>query len=233
MVGRIDLDTENEATISIDNVTKVYRSVSISGVRPILRRVNALVSISGIFREGILGLVGPNGAGKSTMIQIMAGVLRPTTGSITIFGLDSWKSTREVKKRVSFLSEDPEFPPLSGIRFLRYVGELRGLEKQLAERRAAEFLELLNLSDSANRSIRSYSAGMKRRIGIATAFVGDPEFIVLDEPTKALDPQGRDLLMKLITETHKEKGTNFLISSHILSDLDPAQWKLCCKRYNC
>ncbi len=206
--------------IKIDGLVKDYLSIGRAGARPKLSRVRALSGVQGVFDGGILGLVGPNGAGKSTLIQIMAGVLKATRGSLTIFDMDSWRSTKNIKKRVAFLMEEPEYPPLAGLRFLRYVGELRGMDRISAERHARDALERIGMADSGRRSITSYSAGMRRRLGIATAFIGDPALIVLDEPAKTLDPQGRHLLSSLISDAHREHGTSFVISSHILSDLE-------------
>ena len=211
---------EKQPILELMSLTKVYRSISRQGIRPCVKGVVALNDNNATFKGGVLGLVGPNGAGKTTMIRLIAGILKSTSGSISVLGYDPWKSSPKMKRRVGFLMDQPEYPSISGERYLNYIGELRGLTRAKARDQTVELLETVELTDAGSRSINGYSAGMRRRLGIAIAFVANPEFIVMDEPTKSLDPNGRRILMALVRTQHKEKGTHFLISSHILTDLE-------------
>ncbi len=205
--------------IEIDNVEKIYKTFRLS--TKFINKVRALQGITASFNGGILGFIGPNGAGKTTLIKIITGCIYPTRGNVKVFGYDPWKESLQVKKRVGVLLEDPEFPNISGKKYLTYIGQLRDMDKLKAESHAMDLLESVGINEKDSmRSIKGYSAGMKRRIGIAASLVGYPELVVMDEPTKTLDPYGRKRIIELIRQLHKEKEINFFISSHILSDLE-------------
>ena len=179
-------------------------------------RVKALDGLSVKVPRGINGLVGPNGAGKTTLIHVLVGLLKPDSGSVEVMGLEPWSQRRELMKRVGVLLERPVFPQgVSGMRYMLHVARVRGLP----DREAVEALRRVGLLKHADRKISEYSAGMKVRLGLAKATLGRPELVILDEPTANLDPRGRIEFLKLVRAMHREEGTSFLISSHVLPEL--------------
>ncbi|MCA9960394.1 MAG: ATP-binding cassette domain-containing protein, partial [Anaerolineales bacterium] len=170
--------------IKITNLTKEY-----SGGVQALRGVDLEIG------TGMFGLVGPNGAGKTTLMRILAGLVRPSTGDVHIFGHDiqTHKGKLAAKAVIGYLPQELGFyPDLTAAEFLDYMGILKGIRSRHDRRRqSAELLELVRLSDVAERKIRTYSGGMKRRVGIAQALLGTPQLIIVDEPTAGLDPEER------------------------------------------
>ncbi len=198
--------------IQIQNVSKTY------GRR---RRVEALKDITLEIEDHIFGLIGPNGAGKTTLIRMLCGILKPSSGRLTIGGLDCWDDSFRIKKHVSFLHEVAEYPTgVSALEYLMFVGRIRGMTESEAQNQAKELLEYLGLAESEDRWIVNYSKGMRQLVGIAASFMGSPELIILDEPTANLDPSGRSLVLELVRRQYEEAGTNFFISSHILHELE-------------
>jgi len=192
--------------IEFDSVSKMYGKVVA------LRKVNLRVE------EGVSGLVGPNGAGKSTVIKAILGLIRPDKGTVRAFGLDPWTHGEDVRRRMGVLHEKPEFPRwATGYQLVRMVSEFRGIEDP--EKESETKLRRFGLGDSMRRSVGTYSAGMVQRLGLAQALVGNPELVILDEPTGNLDPDGRREVLELVGETHRDQGTSFLLSSHVLPEL--------------
>lgn len=168
---------------------------------------------------GISGFVGNNGAGKTTSIGILLGLLKPEGGKAKIFDLDCWHNSFEIRRRTGVLHEKNTFPGnFSGRRFLEHVADIYRVTN--SKQHAKDLLKTVGLSDSMNRGIKGYSAGMTRRLGLAQALIGDPEFVILDEPTANIDPLGRIDILNKIKELHKDQGINFLISTHVLSELE-------------
>ena len=169
--------------------------------------------------RGIYGLIGPNGAGKTTTIKLSLGLIRADSGRVELFGFDCWKQSLEVRRRIGVLFEKVAFyEHLTGFEHLKLMAKLKGTQNPAAE--SKEVLKLVELeSEAQNRLIRSYSAGMRQRIGLAHALLGEPELVILDEPTSNLDPLGRAHIIRIINELKKE-GFSFLISSHILPELE-------------
>ncbi len=165
----------------------------------------------------IYGFLGPNGAGKTTTIRMLLGLAKPTKGSIHIFGKDMKKEKRNVLKRVGSLVEYPS-----------YYGHLTAYENLEAIRilldapksRINEVLSIVRLSKEAKRPVKGFSLGMKQRLGIAAALLGNPELLVLDEPTNGLDPSGILEIRELIKSMPREHGITILVSSHLLSEMD-------------
>jgi ABC-2 type transport system ATP-binding protein len=169
--------------------------------------------------QGISGFIGRNGAGKTTTIGVLLGLLKPNSGEATVFGLDCWHNSYEIKRRVGVMHEVNAYPgAFTGKRFLEHVVRIYGVAQ--IEQRVKEALRDVGLADAKDKKIKAYSAGMFRRLGLAQALIGDPELAILDEPTANIDPLGRITLLNKIKELHKERGTSFLISTHILSDLE-------------
>lgn len=183
------------------------------------KRVQAVKDLDLAVEEGeIFGFVGPNGAGKTTTIKILMGLIFPSSGTAHIYGAPI--PSVEAKRRIGFLPENPSYYEfLTGREALRFFGQLSGVASGDLSRRTGELLELVGLSDAADRQIRKYSKGMQQRLGIAQALVGDPSFVVLDEPMSGLDPIGRKDVRDLILEL-KRRGKTVLFSTHILPDVE-------------
>lgn len=182
-------------------------------------KVEALKGISITIDSGVTGLIGPNGSGKTTLIKLILGLIKPTQGLVRVFGVDPWIRGKQVRERIGVLHEKPMFPGwATGRDFLRFVGELRGVRDP--HREADEMLRIVGLSEAGDKRIGEYSAGMVQRLGIAQALIGSPEFIILDEPTANLDPKGRIEVLDLIGRISRERGASFLISTHILPELE-------------
>ncbi|WP_297459770.1 ABC transporter ATP-binding protein [Thermococcus sp.] len=172
--------------------------------------VLALNSVDVEIPEGLTVIVGPNGGGKSTFLKIAAGAYRPTGGSIEVLGKDPWKDER-IKGRIGVSFDPPALPPLrTGLEWLGYISEARGGDGG-SVRKAAE---MFGAREFIGKKIRDYSAGMRKRVSLAQAFVGDPEVVFLDEPLANLDLKGMRDVMKVIKEEH-ENGLNLVVISHI------------------
>jgi len=183
------------------------------------RRVEAVRDLSLTVAEGeIFGFVGPNGAGKTTTIKMLMGLIRPTGGKAFIF--DAPIPSQRAKARIGYLPEHPAYYDfLSGSEALRLFAELAGVPRSEREERCGSLLDLVGLSGAEDRQIRKYSKGMQQRLGIAQALVGDPAFVVLDEPMSGLDPVGRKDMRDLILEL-KRRGKTIFFSTHILPDVE-------------
>ena len=173
--------------------------------------------ISVTLHRGIYGLLGANGAGKTTLMRIICGILKPDSGTVSFDGIDV--SQEEYRSVLGYLPQDfGYYPEFTGKDFLLYMAALKGLEKPLAKRKADELLTLVSLQNVAKKKIKTYSGGMKQRLGIAQALLNEPKLLILDEPTAGLDPKERVRFRNLIESLGKESIV--LLSTHIVSDIE-------------
>ena len=169
--------------------------------------------------EGVLGLLGPNGAGKSTLMAILATVTRPTSGTFFWEGKDAVADPLPLRRRLGYLPQDfGVYERLTAREFLLYLGRLKGLSGAELSRRVHQLLELTNLHGAANRRLGGYSGGMRQRVGIAQALLGDPKLVIVDEPTVGLDPEERVRFRNLLSEIAQNRVV--ILSTHIVSDVE-------------
>ena len=181
--------------------------------------VTALDDVSLDIGPGVLGLLGPNGAGKSSLMRIVATVMKATSGTVRWNGEDIAAKPDAVRSQLGYLPQDAGvYPNLSAREFLRYIAALKGLSGHIAGRNIDELLEQLNLSSAGNRPLGGFSGGMKQRVGIAQALLGNPQIVVVDEPTVGLDPEERSRFRELITGLAGDRIV--LLSTHIVSDVE-------------
>ncbi len=189
-------------------------------VRDLTKRYKDKTAVDGVslrLTEGINGLLGANGAGKTTLMRMLCGILKPTAGSVSLDGVDV--SSEDYRAVLGYLPQDfGYYPDFTGLDFLLYLAALKGLTRSHAKRKAAELLELVSLQDVGKKKIRTYSGGMKQRLGIAQALLNDPRLLVVDEPTAGLDPKERVKFRNLIAGLGRD--TVVLLSTHIVSDVE-------------
>jgi ABC-2 type transport system ATP-binding protein len=196
--------------ITISQLTKVYGG-----------KVRALDGIDLSIQSGMFGLLGPNGAGKTTLMRILAGILHPTSGTLRIGGHDyaSEGERTAVKRALGYLPQElGVYPDLSARQFLDYIGILKGMDDRKGrQRRVDALLETVGLSEAASRKLKTFSGGMKRRVGIAQALLNDPKLLIVDEPTAGLDPEERIRFRNLLAELAGDRTV--LLSTHIVEDV--------------
>ncbi len=200
----------NANTIYIENLTHRFS-----------RSKTALDSITLDIGPGMFGLIGPNGAGKTTLMRILTGLLKPTAGLVTVFGhnMHTHNGRQAAKALLGYLPQEVGFyPQLTAREFLDYMAILKGIN-DIAERRAQvnAALDDVRLQETANQRLKTYSGGMKRRVGIAQALLGQPRFLVVDEPTVGLDPEERVRFRSLLSRLAQDRTV--LLSTHIIADI--------------
>lgn len=201
-----------ETIISIENLTKRYGDVKSENVTTAVDGLNLKIE-----RGEIFGLLGPNGAGKTTMILMLLGLTDPTSGRVTVCGIDSTRRPIDVKKRVGYLPDDVGFyEDMSGLNNLLYTAHLNRVPKREARERAQNLLKRVGLSQSADKKVGKYSRGMRQRLGFADVLIKNPEIIILDEPTLGIDPEGVRDFLDLIRRLSRDEGLTVLLSSHHL-----------------
>ena len=192
------------------------------------REFGPFVALHGVtlsLPAGRIGLLGPNGAGKSTLLKILMGLVPPTSGTGRVLnqrlGGDTDSANNwALRRNIGFMPEaEALVPGLTGIEYVSLAGELCGMPRRQAQRRAHEVLGYLQLEEARYRNVEQYSAGMKQRVKLAQALVHDPTVLLLDEPTSGLDPAGRDVMLKLIRELGTDHGKTILLSTHLLADV--------------
>ncbi|MGP7996399.1 MAG: ABC transporter ATP-binding protein [Streptosporangiaceae bacterium] len=183
--------------------------------------VTALDGLTVRVGPGITGLVGANGAGKSTLIKILLGLLPASSGQATVLGLDCGRESLQVRALTGYMPEHDCLPPdVTATEFVAHLGRMSGLPATAAKERAAESLRHVGLYEERYRQIGTYSTGMKQRVKLAQALVGDPRLMLLDEPTNGLDPAGRADMLDLVARIGSEFGISILVSSHLLGEIE-------------
>ena len=191
--------------LCIDNLSKRYQN------KTVVDRISLKLG------TGVYGLLGANGAGKTTLMRMICGILRPTEGEISLAGQP--ETSEAYRSMLGYLPQDfGYYPDFTGREFLLYMAALKGLPKSRAREKSEELLELVGLAGPAGKKIRTYSGGMKQRLGIAQALLNDPRLLVLDEPTAGLDPKERVRFRDLIAQAGR--SSIVLLSTHITSDVE-------------
>ena len=193
--------------LSFEHISKLYGNTA------------ALQQIDLTLRSGVYGLLGPNGAGKTTLMRIMTDLLAPSTGRVLLDGQDIAVMGAAFRKKLGYLPQDfGVYPNFTAEQFLLYIARLKGLSKFEAKRQADGLLHMVGLEDKKQKKLKGFSGGQRQRVGIAQALLGDPEILVLDEPTAGLDPEERIRFRGIISDLSQQKLV--LLSTHIVSDLE-------------
>jgi ABC-2 type transport system ATP-binding protein len=197
------------------------QTIALTDIQFSYGRVEALGGVSLSIGPGAVGLLGPNGAGKSTLLRVMLGFLSPQKGQGRVLGYDIAREQATLRRYVGYMPEDDCFiPGLDAVSFTAYFGELAGMPRAEAIKRAHDVLFYVGLGEARYRLLETYSAGMQQRLKLAQALVHDPKLLFLDEPTSNLDPQGRQDVLELIADISSKKDISVLICSHILTDIE-------------
>jgi len=194
--------------------------IDVSGLTKSFKEITAVDNLTFTVKEkGVYGFLGQNGAGKSTTIRMLLSLIRPTNGEIKIFDLDLSTHRKEILQRIGAIIEKPDlYKYLTAIENLNLFATMSGLK--LKRKQLIEKLEKVGLAERADSKIKTYSQGMKQRLGIAVALVHDPDLIILDEPMNGLDPQGIADIRQLISHLSRDLGKTIFISSHLLSEME-------------
>jgi ABC-type multidrug transport system ATPase subunit len=194
--------------IQVKNLTKSFKN---------LTAVNNLsFSVTG---GEVYGFLGQNGAGKSTTIRMLLTLIKPTSGSIEIFGMDLYKHRKEILQQTGAIIEKPDlYKYLTAKENLRIFAKLSGVK--VGDKKIIEQLQMVGLADRADSKVKTYSQGMKQRLGLAVALIHNPGLIILDEPTNGLDPQGIADIRNLINHLSKDLGKTLVVSSHLLNEME-------------
>ncbi len=199
--------------VALKGVEKTFRDF---WLRPTVKAVDGLDLA--VAKGEVFGLLGPNGSGKSTTIKMILGLLSPSAGSVSLFGLPP--RSVAARARLGYLPELSYLHPfLTARETLRYYAGLCGLDRRTAKARIDELLEMVALADVANRAVGGFSKGMARRVALASALIGRPELLVLDEPTSGLDPVSTNEV-KMLVKTLAAGGMTILMTSHLLGDAE-------------
>lgn len=193
--------------LTLENISKLYGDTI------------ALAHINLTLEHGIYGLLGPNGAGKTTLMRIMTDLLVPSTGRVLLDGQDIAVMGAVFRRKLGYLPQDfGVYPNFTAEQFLLYIARLKGLSKFEAKQQTDKLLHMVGLEDKSRKKLKGFSGGQRQRVGIAQALLGNPEILILDEPTAGLDPEERIRFRGIISNLSQQKTV--LLSTHIVSDLE-------------
>ena len=193
--------------LSLDRLTKQYG------------RKIAVDCVSATLKPGVYGLLGANGAGKTTLMRMLCAVLESTSGEVLLDGKEITSMGADYRNVLGYLPQDfGYYPNYTAVEFLMYIAALKGIPKNVAKKRVTELLEVVDLSHVANKKVKTFSGGMKQRVGIAQALLNNPKILILDEPTAGLDPKERVRFRNLISAFSKDRIV--ILSTHIVSDVE-------------
>jgi ABC-2 type transport system ATP-binding protein len=192
------------------DLTKIYPGSS----QPAVKGFNISITEREIF-----GLLGPNGAGKTTAISMMSTLMKPTSGVVTICGIDIVRHPQEVKKLIGYVPQEIAlYPNLSARENLRFLGRVAGLRGKVLEQRISECIDFVGLEESADQRVYAYSGGMKRRANLAAGILNKPKVLFLDEPTVGIDPQSRNLILEKLSSI--KESTTMVYTTHYLGEVE-------------
>ncbi|NCC07927.1 MAG: ABC transporter ATP-binding protein [Clostridia bacterium] len=179
----------------------------------------AVDRLSSTMHAGVYGLLGANGAGKTTLMRMLCGILTPTSGEVKLNGANNIELGEEYRDVLGYLPQDfGYYPNFTALEFLLYMSSLKGLTKAEALRKSAALIEKVGLADCAKKKVKTFSGGMKQRLGIAQAMLNDPKILILDEPTAGLDPKERVRFRNMLADFAKDRIV--ILSTHIVSDVE-------------
>ncbi len=194
-------------------------------IQGLVKQYGSLPAVNGlsfsIYPGEILGLLGPNGAGKTTLINMLSGIIPPTSGTANIGGYDLLRDSPQVKQLIGIIPQDLAlYPMLSAYDNLFFFGKIYGLHNRLLKERIAQALEIVGLSDRAKARIETFSGGMKRRVNIAAGLLHNPRLLILDEPTVGVDPQSRNHIFESVRRLNQEFGMTIIYTSHYIEEIE-------------
>ncbi|MCP5063083.1 MAG: ABC transporter ATP-binding protein [Ignavibacteriae bacterium] len=194
--------------------------IEVKGLTKKFKKLTAVNNLDlNVYKGDVFGFLGPNGAGKSTTIRMLLTLINPTSGNIKIFGKDLKENRKEILSKIGAIVEKPDFYLyLTAYKNLEILAKTSGVD--ITKNKMMEMLEVVGLEERYNSKVKTFSHGMKQRLGIAQTLIHDPGLIILDEPTVGLDPQGMKEIRDLIIHLSKEKGKTIFLSSHILREIE-------------
>lgn len=199
------------AAVRLNSLTKQYPKST----------KRAVSDLSLEIQEGtVFGLLGPNGAGKSTTVMMLCGLMRPDSGSISVFGLDVMENGVDIRKQIGVAPQEIAlFPTLTAYENLFYFGRMYGMKASEIRAQITKYLKVFGLSEKGNKIVSTFSGGMKKRLNLIAALLHHPKLIILDEPTAGVDVQSRNMILDFL-DTLKREGTTIIYSSHVLEEVE-------------